>query len=79
MEWAEAYAYAESVIDSKCAEQGITREITDPSMLAAGIALLRIGKRNVDARLVEESATRRRVDRDRPDVRPDKRPALLHG
>lgn len=54
-EWKEMCDYADSVVGDMCAAQGIPVKITDPSVLAATVALLRIGKRNHEARLAEEA------------------------
>jgi hypothetical protein len=54
--WDDAFAYAGSVIEQRCAEQGITVGIQDPEMIARSVYLLRIGKRDRDAVRIEVGA-----------------------
>lgn len=41
--------YAKENIARICAEQGITVEIKDPSIIAVSASILRVGKDNLDA------------------------------
>lgn len=57
MTWEEAFAYADSVLEAECAQQGITVEITDPQIIATSVALLRTGKRNHHTLRIETRPT----------------------
>jgi hypothetical protein len=46
MTWDEAMRHTEATIDALCAQHGVTAELTDPHMIAVGVQLLRIGRRN---------------------------------
>lgn len=52
--------YAKENIARICAEQGITVEIKDPSIIAVSASILRVGKDNLDAARIEDTGARSR-------------------